>query len=53
MYELTHRLKEPSRANRAEDLEMKNAEIEETESNKKSKQLTIIAEEEECVLNMV
>ena len=52
MYELTHRLKEPSRANRAEDLEM-NAEIEETESNKKSKQLTIIAEEEECVLNMV
>ena len=52
MYELTHRLKEPSRANRAEDLEMKNAEIEETESNK-SKQLTRIAEEEECVLNMV
>ena len=38
--------------NRAEDLEMKNAEIEETESNK-SKQLTRIAEEEECVLNMV
>ena len=51
MYELTHRLKEPSRANRAEDLEI-NAEIEETESNK-SKQLTRITEEEECVLNMV